>query len=70
MKKSKQGNSVYMQIGIWLAEDGQIHIASNDAENFHTTVNNKNGSKRCHENLYLKLSRVLAEAGAPYPRID
>jgi len=58
--RSPKGKSVYAQMGIW-REGKEIHMTIPTEENFHTTVNNKEGSKRCHENLYAKLERLLKE---------
>ena len=57
--------AVRFEIGIWLDERGAIHLAATDPEvkrlvkHFHTTVENRDGSKRCHKNLYAKLESVL-----------
>ena len=61
--------TVRFEIGIWRDARGQIHITVTDSEvkklvrNFHSTVNDRNGSKRCHENLFGKLEAVLNKAG-------
>jgi hypothetical protein len=68
MRASKPGNSVYMNIGIWLnRETGAIHMTSSDVAGFHTTINADPKSKRGHPNLYKKLSKCLKAAGAPHP---
>lgn len=62
--------SIRFSIDIWWqADQGMIHIASTDAgtENFHTTVNDKDGSIRCHKNLFMKLAQVLEAAGKDFP---
>lgn len=67
-KSDKGGNTAYLNIGAWYdAKSGTIHLTLPNSDWFHTTVNNKDGSKRCHENLYKKLAQALKEAGAPYP---
>ncbi len=64
------GRTAYLTMGVWLNEDtGHIHMAVPSTDWFHTTVNNRRGSKRCHENLYKKLAKALSEAGAPAPEI-
>lgn len=68
MEVSKQGKSVYVQVGIWLNEDtGHIHLTVPETDYFHTTINANEGSARCHKNLYAKLGRFLRENGAPAP---
>ena len=53
----------------WQLDDEEIHITSSDSgtPNFHTTVNDKDGSKRCHKNLFMKLAQVLEAAGKDFP---
>ena len=70
MQKSKPGNAVYLNVGIWLNQDtGAIHMTAKDAAGFHTTINGNEGSKRGHPNLFKKLAKCLKSAGAPYPKI-
>lgn len=70
MKVSK--NSVRFEVGIWRDKTNAIHIALTDRElnkivsNFHTTVNNRDGSERCHKNLYKKLEAVLSYGKKEY----
>ena len=60
--RSAKGKTVYADMGIWRhGED--IHITIPHEKYFHTTVNNKEGSKRFHKNLYDKLKRLLRENG-------
>ncbi len=60
--------SVRFEIGIWRGEKGEIHITATDPDvknlvkGFHSTVNDRNGSKRCHKNLFGKLEAVLNQA--------
>lgn len=71
MELSKPGKSVYAEIGVWWdKETGQIHLTIPNSGWFHTTVNAKDGSIRCHKNLFAKLARLLREQGAPAPRED
>ena len=62
-------NSVRFEVGIWRDETNEIHITVTDPElkklvlNFHTKVNNRNGSVRCHKNLYRKLEAVFEACG-------
>ncbi len=68
---SKQGNSVYLQVGVWLnQETGQIHLTAKDVPGFHTTVSDNPDSKRGHPNLFGKLAKVLRDAGALHPAIE
>lgn len=39
----------------------EIHITIPKEQYFHNSVNNKDGSTRCHKNLYNKLRRSLKE---------
>lgn len=49
-------------VDVWYQEsDNSIHITAPGIQGFHTTVNNDPGSKRCHENLYNLLKRLLEE---------
>ena len=59
---SKKGKTVYVQLGIW-KKGNIIHIANPKTGDFHTTVNNREGSLRCHKNLYQKLKNLLEENG-------
>jgi hypothetical protein len=58
--KDPKGKTVYAQMGIW-REREDIHITIPKEKYFHTTVNEKDGSTRCHKNLYSKLKRLLTE---------
>lgn len=61
--------SVRFEVSIWRDANNSIHIAAADPEikqiapNFHSTVNNRDGSVRCHKNLYGKLEAVLDACG-------
>lgn len=71
MRKSKPGNSVYLEVGVWFnQETGKIHMTAKDGDGFHTTVNDDPVSKRGHPNLYMKLAKCLRKAGAPHPAIE
>jgi hypothetical protein len=60
--------TISVTLGIWYDEDmGHIHLAAPGSHWFHSTVSGTPGSVRAHPNLYRKLSRLLAEAGVPYP---
>ena len=68
MEISKKGNAIYFNVGVWFNEDdNSIHMTAPDFHGFHTTINDRDGSKRCHQNLHMKLARALKEAGAPHP---
>jgi hypothetical protein len=69
-KSERGGNTAYLNVGVWYdADQGHIHITLPNSGWFHTTVNDKEGSKRGHPNLYGKLARALKEAGVPGPEI-
>lgn len=73
MKVSEEGRYIRLELDIWYQEDdGDIHITSNDPDvrNFHTTVNNRVGSKRCHDNLFSRLARILVAHGKPAPELE
>ena len=53
-----KGKAVYAHMGIWRQGDS-IHITIPKEDFFHTTVNSKDGSVRCHKNLYNKLKELL-----------
>ena len=53
-----KGKTVYAHMGIWKKGDA-IHITVPKEESFHTSVNNKSGSVRCHKNLYTHLMKLL-----------
>ena len=60
----------YLNVGVWYdKESGHIHLTLPHSGWFHTTVTNEAGSKRCHSNLFAKLSRALKEAGVPAPDV-
>jgi hypothetical protein len=70
-KTEKGGKAVYLNIGAWYdPSNGHIHLTLPRSDWFHTTVNNEAGSKRCHPNLYSKLTRALREAGVPAPDVE
>lgn len=53
---------------IWYDEETEhIHLAAPDTVWFHSTINNRENSLRRHANLYMKLGRLLREAGASAP---
>ena len=63
------GKTARLDVGIWWNEKtGHIHIAAHD--HFISTVNDVAGSKRCHQNLYMKLARSLRDTGKPHPPIS
>lgn len=64
VKAAENGKYVRMALDFWYDEkDRSIHLASNDTKTFHTTVNHRPDSKRCHENLYKHLQELLAANG-------
>lgn len=69
VRKSKNGKTIYLQVGVWYNEDhDRIHIAA--TKEFITTVNANPKSKRGHPNLFKKLARSLREHGVPAPEIN
>jgi hypothetical protein len=60
--KGDKGKTVYADAGIW-RQGEEIHIAIPKEPDFHTTVNKKSNSIRCHKNLYNKLQRLLQREG-------
>lgn len=69
IRRSEKGDhTVYLNIGAWYDKNtGHIYLTLPRSDWFHTTINNKKGSKRCHANLYAKLARALREASVPAP---
>ena len=70
MKKSEKGRYIRFEVDVWYQPDDEtIHIVSNDPEivGFHSTVNDRLGSKRHHANLYMKLGKLLRDAGKLSP---
>ena len=70
---SEPGNAIYTRMGVWFnAKTGEIHLTAPDSgvKDFHTTINNKPESARCHRNLFRKLAKALALKDAPHPVID
>jgi hypothetical protein len=61
--ESKPGTKyVRMVIDFWYNEnDGSIHITHGDK--LHTTINDKDGSIRKHQNMFNKLRSILEENG-------
>lgn len=70
-RSSKPGKSVYLDVGVWYdTEKDHIHLTAKDVDGFHTTVNGNSDSLRGHPNLFMKLAKVLRDAGAPHPVIE
>lgn len=44
-------------------QNGEIHLTTLDDKKFRTSVNNKEGSKRCHRNLYMHLKKLMEKHG-------
>lgn len=53
------GKTVYVTMGLFLDDDGQIHITFGDGQ---TTVSNNQKYKRYHQNLYKHLREILNTA--------
>lgn len=64
---SDKGKYVRIEVEFWYDKDGTIHIVYNDGKEkgqfFHTTVNDRDDSKRGHPNLYNHLKDVLEYNG-------
>lgn len=59
-KAGRPGKAVYFEIRVWRNEKtGDIHITAPGPHGFLTVVNNREGSARCHNNLYQHLKAVL-----------
>lgn len=75
MAKTKP-NVRYVQLDsaqIWAADDGTIHITSDDPdvkEFFHTYISNNAKSKRYHPAAYRQLARILTMFGKTIPGWD
>ena len=70
MRVREGSRSIQFAIDVWWQEDdGHLHIASSETgtPDFHTTVNDRDGSARCHKNLFMKLAKVLELASKPAP---
>ena len=48
-------------------KDGHIHLVALGKEGFITTVNNNTENDRGHPDLFIKLARLLQQAGVPHP---
>ena len=67
---SKPGKSVYVRMDVWWdPNQGHIHLTAPGVQGFHTTLNDNPGSKRCHQNLFQKLAKLLRDEGAAHPEI-
>jgi hypothetical protein len=61
------------KVQIWAADDGTIHITSDDPDVkdfFHTYINNNPKSKRYHPAAYRQLARILTMFGKEVPGWD
>ena len=69
-KSERGGKTAYLEMSVWYdADHDQIHMTVPKTGWFHTTVNEKPESERCHPNLFRKLARALKEAGVPGPSV-
>jgi hypothetical protein len=58
------------QVQFWSDDRGEIHITSDDPDakdTFHTTISNKETSKRYHPTFYAKLAQLLTQYGKTVP---
>lgn len=67
--KEKPGTKTRsITFSIWYDEQTEhIHLAAPATGWFHSTINNRENSLRRHPNLYMKLGRLLREAGVSAP---
>lgn len=70
MDVSKKGKSVYAQAGFWLEKDGSIHLAFKGVPGFHVAVNADPKKPNGHPTLFKRMGKLLAEAGAPAPKVS
>ncbi len=67
---TEKGRYVRFEVSMWFNEkDSSIHLSTNDRDviahvpEFHTTINDREGSARCHRNMYGKLMKLLRATG-------
>lgn len=62
------------RVQFWADADGDIHITTDDPdakEIFkHTTISNREGSKRSHPTFYRQLATILVQNGKDVPGWD
>ena len=69
MRKSKPGNSIYLEMGVWYDEGQEsIRMTASGVPGFHTTVRRDPRLKRGHPNLFDKLAKCPRDNGAPAPQ--
>jgi hypothetical protein len=68
MQKSKNGKSVYLEVGFWLEKDGSIHLSGKGVRGFHVAVNPDPTRPNGHRTQYKRLAECLRQMGAPAPR--
>jgi len=68
VRKSKNGRSVYLDVGVWL-DDGTIHPTARSVEGFHIYVTEDPARRDGHPTLYRRLVACLEDAGAPAPEL-
>ena len=69
MEVSKNGKSVYAKAGFWLEKDGSIHLAFQGVPGFHVAVNADPKKPNGHPTLFKRLAKLLAQSGAPAPKL-
>ncbi len=68
MEKSKNGRSVYLQVGFWLETDGSIHLSGRGVKGFHVAVNEDPKRPNGHPTLYKRLTACLKQMDALTPK--
>jgi hypothetical protein len=65
MKRSKKGNAVYTQIGVWREPNGSIHLTLKGVKSGHVAVNADPSKPNGHPTLFARLDQLLKEAPPP-----
>jgi hypothetical protein len=70
MRLSEKGNSVTMEIQIWLAKDGAIHMTGPLGASFHVAIRPDAVHSTSPPYLFQELAKCLKQMGAPAPEIS
>jgi hypothetical protein len=63
MKRSKQGRSVYLEIGIWREPNGSIHMSGKGIPGFHVAINADPKKPNGHPTLFKRFDALLPHSG-------